>query len=133
MSICDQNCFQCKYSDCMLGKKRKYSPERQRRYNRTLMHKNHGLYASEQRIITIARLRCAWRQEDLAERLGCEQTDVSRYELGKTRAPWEKLYAIMPELEEMRGKGCEAYCDSAHLCRLGACKYGKRGRPRKDR
>ena len=132
MSICDKDCLNCKFPDCILGK-RTYLPEQQQLYRKQHIAKMQAQYAKEQRIITIARLRRAWRQEDLAERLGCEQTDVSRYELGKVRAPWKKLYAIMPELEQMRGKGCEAYCDSAHLCRLGACKYSKRGRPRRDR
>ena len=132
MSICDKDCLNCKFPDCILGK-RTYLPEQQQLYHKRHTAKMQAQYAKEQRIITIARLRRGWKQEDLAWKLGCEQTDVSRYELGKVRAPWKRMYAIMPELEQMREKGCAAYCDSAHLCRLGACKYGKRGRPRKDR
>lgn len=103
MSICDKDCLHCKYPDCILGK-RKYSPEQSRIYVKRHVERMKKQYAEEQRIITIARRQRGWKQEDLAWKLGCEQTDVSRYECGKVRAPWERLYRLMPELEQMRKK-----------------------------
>lgn len=87
---------------------------------------------NEQRIITIARRARGWRMIDLAERIYTVASAVSKYENGLIRAPWELLYDVMPELRVMRENGCAAYCDSPHLCRLGRCKYGRRGRPRKE-
>lgn len=86
---------------------------------------------NDQRIITIAREARGWTQAELGERIFSEQSVVSRYERGMVRAPWELLYDVMPELEEMRKHGCAYYCDQSHLCRLGRCKYGRRGRPGK--
>ena len=77
------------------------------------------------------RLSAGMTQAELGERIFSEQSVVSRYERGSIIAPWDRLYIIMPELREMRKKGCVSYCDSSHLCRLGRCKYGRRGRPRK--
>lgn len=87
---------------------------------------------NDQRIITIARRARGWRMDDLADRIFTAKSAVSKYESGLVRAPWELLYRVMPELREMRKKGCVSYCDSSHLCRLGRCKYGRRGRPRKE-
>lgn len=87
---------------------------------------------NDQRIITIARRARGWRLDDLAERIYTVASAVSKYENGLVRAPWDLLYGIMPELREMRENGCAYYCDQSHLCRLGRCKYGRRGRPRKE-
>ena len=87
---------------------------------------------NDQRIITIARRARGWRMDDLAERIYTVTSAVSKYENGIIRAPWELLYGVMPELREMRENGCAYYCDQSHLCRLGLCKYGRRGRPRKE-
>ena len=87
---------------------------------------------NDQRIITIARRARGWRMDDLADRIYTVKSAVSKYENGLVRAPWDLLYGIMPELREMRENGCAHYCDQSHLCRLGRCKYGRRGRPRKE-
>lgn len=86
---------------------------------------------NDQRVITIAREARGWTQAELGEKIFSEQSVVSRYERGSTIAPWDRLYSVMPELREMRKNGCVSYCDSSHLCHLGRCKYGRKGRPRK--
>ena len=85
-----------------------------------------------QRVITIAREARGWTKAELGEKLYTEASAISKYERGVICAPWYRLYIIMPELREMRKKGCVSYCDSSHLCHLGRCKYGRRGRPRKS-
>ena len=87
---------------------------------------------NDQRVITIAREARGWTQAELGEKLYTEASAISKYERKVIRAPWELLYVVMPELREMRKNGCVSYCDSSHLCHLGRCKYGRRGRPRKE-
>ncbi|MGM9563754.1 MAG: multiprotein-bridging factor 1 family protein [Faecousia sp.] len=86
---------------------------------------------NDQRVITIAREARGWTQAELGENLYAGSSVISKYERGVIHAPWDLLYGVMPELREMRKNGCVSYCDSSHLCRLGRCKYGRRGRPRK--
>ena len=117
MSICNNDCLQCQYPWCV--KDLESSTRRE-------------LLKKDQRIITIARRARGWRMDDLADRIYTAKSAVSKYENGLVRAPWELLYSIMPELREMRENGCAYYCDQTHLCRLGCCKYGRRGRPRKE-
>ena len=117
MSICNNDCLQCQYPLCV--------KDRGSGARRELLKK-------DQRIITIARRARGWRMDDLADRIYTAKSAVSKYENGLVRAPWDLLYGIMPELREMRENGCAYYCDQPHLCRLGRCKYGRRGRPRKE-
>ena len=84
-----------------------------------------------QRVITIARELRGMKQVELARRIFVAQPVLSNYEAGKLPAPWDALDQVMPELKEMREKGCEAYCDSAELCKTGLCKYRMRSRPKK--
>ena len=92
---------------------------------------NHSRLGNSQRVITIARRRRGWRQIDLAERMYRRKEDISSYECGTAAAPWDELERVMPELAEMRVKGCAAYCDTPHICRIAPCKYSHNGRPRK--
>lgn len=55
-----------------------------------------------QEIIRQARLARGWTQKDLAQRLYVVKTMVYRYETGRTKAPWDELYRILPELKELR-------------------------------
>ena len=117
MKICNDDCLHCPYADCIKVRGNVQRAEMLRK---------------DQRVITIARRDLGWTMDDLAERIYTSKSAVSKYESGLVRAPWELLYRVMPELREMRENGCAYYCDQSHLCRLGRCKYGRRGRPRKE-
>lgn len=94
--------------------------------------RNFEEYGNSQRVITIARINRKMRQSDLAALLFCSPTVISHTENGYMPAPWHELERVMPELAEMREKGCAAYCDTPHICRIAPCKYTRRGRPRKE-
>lgn len=83
----------------------------------------------EQRVITIAREARGWTQNDLGEKIYVSASAISRYENGTAPAPWEALEKVMPELAEMRQKGCMEYCPFPQPCvPTGKCKYRKLGR-----
>ena len=82
-----------------------------------------------QRVITFARKQRGWTQAQLAKKLFVVPSAVSRYENGICKAPWEDLERIMPELAEMRQKGCMAYCPRPQLCVVGKCRFRRNGRP----
>ena len=62
--------------------------------------KNMELYAEAQKVIRPARKARGWTQKQLGEMLGVSWQSVSHYEHGRMKAPWDKLYEIMPELKE---------------------------------
>ena len=95
--------------------------------------RNFEEYGNSQRVITVARINRKMRQSDLAALLFYSPTVISHMENGYMPAPWDELERIMPELAEMREKGCAAYCDTPHICRIAPCKYTRRGRPRKEK
>jgi ribosome-binding protein aMBF1 (putative translation factor) len=64
--------------------------------------RNMALYAEKQRVIRDARQARGWLQKDLAEKLGVTQACVRYYECGAVKAPWDKLTAVMPELQEVK-------------------------------
>ncbi len=112
---------------------KKYTSQEQNAFRLRWMAKNRMEIGNSQRIITIARLKRGWRQIDLADRMYRLKGDISLYERGAVKAPWDELYRVMPELAEMREQGCAAYCDTPHICRIAPCKYARKGRPRKER
>ena len=99
-------------------------------YRRKHKAKNRRELGNSQRIITIARRKRGWRQEDLGERMYRSKENISLYECGVELAPWDELDRVMPELAKMREKGCAFYCENPTACRIGPCIYARRGRPR---
>ena len=80
----------------------------------------------EGRCITIARVRADMKQHELAEKCYSDQATVSTWERGKIRPDWIMLEGILPELKEIRKKGCDAYCDHRDKCLVtGECYYGR--------
>ena len=80
----------------------------------------------EGRCITIARIRADMRQWELGEKIHAEQVTVSVWERGKNRPDWKLLERILPELAEIRKKGCTAYCGHASECiSRGECYYAR--------
>lgn len=59
------------------------------------------LYADEQKPIAEARKTRGWSQRQVAAVLGVSNQTVSHWEHGRMKAPWDKLYEIMPELKEV--------------------------------
>lgn len=73
------------------------------------------------RCITLARVRAGLSQTELSEKLFYSGSVVSAWELGKREPPWEELEQSLPELAEIRRKGCAAYCDKGAECDDGKC------------
>ncbi len=71
----------------------------------------------EGRCITIARVRAKMTSVEVAKRLNYCTTLISLWECGVRHPHWEELYAILPELPEIRKKGCAAYCPKAEWCK----------------
>lgn len=87
------------------------------------------LLEKEQRVITIARVGRGWSQEDLAKIIHVTVATLSHYENGISPAPWDDLEKVMPELKEMREKGCMEYCPYPQPCvPTKQCIYRKVGR-----
>ena len=80
----------------------------------------------EGRCITIARIRAEMKQWELGEKAIAEQASVSQWERGKVKPDWKLLEQILPELAEIRKKGCAAYCGHASVCiKRGECYYAR--------
>ena len=76
----------------------------------------------EGRCITIARIREGVTSAEVARRLWCDVSTVSLWECGKREPWWEQLYAILPELPQIREDGCARYCPKASMCKKdGIC------------
>lgn len=59
------------------------------------------LYAEAQKPIAEARKAHGWSQRKVAEMMGVSTQTVCHWEKGRMKAPWDKLYEIMPELKEV--------------------------------
>lgn len=73
--------------------------------------RNQEQYAEEQKIIREARLARGWSQKKLGEKVGVTAGCISHYEFGRVKAPWDKLYVVMPELKEARENEKETHRD----------------------
>lgn len=71
----------------------------------------------EGRSITIARVRAGMTSVEVARRLNYTVTTISLWETGVRKPHWDELCAILPELPEIREKGCAAYCPKAAWCK----------------
>ena len=83
---------------------------------------------AEGRCITVARIRMGITQKELADLMYTEDSTISSYERGEVKKiPWDELYRVMPELEEIRKNGCKAYCEDPTACLGGGkCYYARR-------
>ena len=83
---------------------------------------------AEGRCITVARVRMGMSQKQLADLMYTENSTISSYERGEVKKiPWDELYRVMPELEEIRKNGCKAYCEDPTACLGGGkCYYARR-------
>lgn len=83
---------------------------------------------AEGRCITVARIRMKITQKELADLMYTEDSTISSYERGEVKKiPWDELYRVMPELEEIRKNGCKAYCEDPTACLGGGkCYYARR-------
>lgn len=83
---------------------------------------------AEGRCITVARIRMKITQKELADLMYTEDSTISAYERGAVqKIPWDELYRVMPELEEIRKNGCKAYCEDPTACLGGGkCYYARR-------
>ena len=83
---------------------------------------------AEGRCITVARIRMKITQKELADLMYTEDSTISSYERGAVqKIPWDELYRVMPELEEIRKNGCNAYCEDPTACLGGGkCYYARR-------
>ena len=83
---------------------------------------------AEGRCITVARIRMGITQKELADLMYTEDSTISSYERGEVKKiPWDELYRVMPELEEIRKNGCRAYCEDPTACLGGGkCYYARR-------
>lgn len=61
---------------------------------------NIDLYSKDQKRIAEARKARGWTQKDLGEKLGVSLMMVCHWEKGRAKAPWDRLFEIMPELRE---------------------------------
>ena len=76
----------------------------------------------EGRCITIARVRAEMTSAELAEKLYFTSAYVRMWERGVREPHWDELYGVLPELPEIREKGCAAYCPKASICKKnGIC------------
>lgn len=98
-----------------------------RRYGEDVRAKKTARNA-EGRCITVARVRMGMSQKQLADLMYTEDSTISSYERGQVKKiPWDELYRVMPELEEIRKNGCKAYCEDPTACIGGGkCHYARR-------
>ena len=84
---------------------------------------------TEGRYIMIARKRAGMTIDELAGKLYICGATLKTWEKGrKKKIPWDEIEPVLPEVKEIREKGCEAFCPSPKACLGGGkCYYsGKR-------
>lgn len=80
---------------------------------------------TEGRYITIARKRARMTIDQMAEKLYVSRSTLGCWERGKRKKiPWDEIEKVLPEVKEIREKGCEAFCPSQKACLGGGkCYY----------
>ena len=80
---------------------------------------------TEGRYIMIARKRAGMKIVELAEKLYISGSTLKTWENGrKKKLPWDEIEPVLPEVKEIREKGCEAFCPSPKACLGGGkCYY----------
>lgn len=108
-----------------------YLKEVQEREDDSRKHEEKGCAArTEGRYIMIARKRAGMTIDELAKKLYICGGTLKTWESGrKKKLPWDEIEPVLPEVKEIREKGCEAFCPSPKACLGGGkCYYsGKRG------
>ena len=124
MVACNRDCLNCPYPDvpdeCLEGPLSlddyreldwldreiiRPKTERQRKASaqqRAYYEANREELAAQQRAIADVRRARRMTQRDLATLCGVSQPAVSHWESGCLPAPWDKLCAVLPELEQYR-------------------------------
>ena len=124
MVACNRDCLNCPYPDvpdeCLEGPLSlddyreldwldreiiRPKTERQRKASakqRAYREANREEIAAKQRAIADVRRARRMTQRDLATLCGVSQPAVSHWESGCLPAPWDKLCAVLPELEQYR-------------------------------
>lgn len=64
--------------------------------------RNTEMYGAEQIVIKEVRLKMGLSERALGAMIGVTASAIAHYEAGRVKAPWDKLTAVMPELEEAR-------------------------------
>lgn len=64
--------------------------------------RNTEMYGAEQTVIKEVRLKMGLSERALGAMIGVTASAIAHYEAGRVKAPWDKLTAVMPELEEAR-------------------------------
>lgn len=75
-------------------------PEAQRMSKRGIL----GPHADKQACIRSTRKRCGLSLRELAALIGCTSSTLWGWERGHYRADWDRLCAVLPELEQYRPK-----------------------------
>lgn len=89
-------------------------------------------YEHTQRVIMIARRKRGMTIEDLADKLYVHPSTLQAWEGGRSKAPWDEIERVMPEVAEMREHGCLHYCEKVAQCQeSGVCAFRKKGKPKK--
>ena len=125
MLSCNHDCFNCPYPDvpdeCLsapltydeykessrIDSKSRYEQKTNAQKKVAAQRKayreaNREKVAAQQKCIRVARKSRRMRQSDLASLVGVNQSKISLWESGKVPANWDKLCAVLPELEEYR-------------------------------
>lgn len=89
MVKCNGDCFNCPYPDVPVECMRKP------------LQKNPEL-AKEQFCIMVARKEAGLSQEGLSKLVGRCRYQIYKWETGRARADWERLYKALPTLEKWR-------------------------------
>lgn len=84
-----------------------------------------GAERTEGRYIMIARKRAGMKIDELAEKLYISGATLKTWEKGRRKKlPWDEIETVLPEIKEIREKGCEAFCPAPKACLGGGkCYY----------
>ena len=83
-----------------LSARRAYDLEHQRKYRAEIKQK----YGPEQRKIANSRKRRGWTQKGLADMIGVSEYTVLNWENGHSRANWDLICGVFPELKRNGSK-----------------------------
>lgn len=120
---CDENCFECPYPDvpakCLARPIEPWESELimiahgkgsdRSDYFRNYMKTRQAekWYFEEQACISEVRKARGMKQKELAAAVGVKPSTLCNWEKGVAHANWDKLCAVLPELEEHRPKGAD--------------------------
>lgn len=94
----DSKAYLSKYHKDRLQRIKDARKESMRQY----FARNIEMYGAEQTVIKEVRLKMGLSERALGAMIGVTASAIAHYEAGRVKAPWDKLTAVMPELEEAR-------------------------------